>query len=59
VFIQAKRYKVDLSVSEPKIRAFSGSLGTAKANKGVFVSTSSFSRASLLNLPNGIPAKWF
>src|SRR5205085_3463551 len=32
----------DNAVSEPEIRAFSGSLGPAKANKGVFVTTSYF-----------------
>jgi restriction system protein len=42
VYVQVKRYKVDLAVSEPEIRAFSGSLGAAKANKGVFVTTSYF-----------------
>jgi restriction system protein len=31
-------------VSEPEIRAFSGSLGAAKANKGVFVTTSYFTQ---------------
>jgi restriction system protein len=42
VYIQAKKYAKDNPVSEPEIRAFSGSLGAAKANKGVFVTTSSF-----------------
>jgi len=44
VYIQAKRYSKDNPVSEPEIRAFSGSLGAAKANKGVFVTTSSFTQ---------------
>lgn len=44
VYLQAKRYKLDLPVSEPEIRAFSGSLGAAKASKGVFVTTSSYTR---------------
>ena len=44
VYIQAKRYKLDTPVSEPEIRAFSGSLGAAKASKGVFVTTSFFTR---------------
>lgn len=44
VYLQAKRYKLDASVSEPEIRAFSGSLGAAKASKGVFVTTSTFTR---------------
>ena len=33
---------MDHAVSEPEIRAFSGSLGAAKASKGVFVTTSYF-----------------
>jgi restriction system protein len=44
VYLQAKRYAVDNAVSEPEIRAFSGSLGAAKANKGVFVTTSYFTQ---------------
>src|SRR5260221_3919664 len=44
VYVQAKRYLVENAVSEPEIRAFSGSLGAAKANKGVFVTTSYFTQ---------------
>ena len=44
VYLQAKRYASDNAVSEPEIRAFSGSLGAAKANKGVFVTTSYFTQ---------------
>ncbi len=44
VYVQAKRYVVENAVSEPEIRAFSGSLGAAKANKGVFVTTSYFTQ---------------
>jgi restriction system protein len=47
VYIQAKRYKADAAVSEPEIRAFSGSLGAAKASKGVFVTTSYFTKPAL------------
>ncbi len=47
VYLQAKRYKSDVAVSEPEIRAFSGSLGAAKANKGVFVTTSYFTKPAL------------
>ena len=47
VYLQAKRYKLDSPVSEPEIRAFSGSLGAAKASKGVFVTTSYFTRPAL------------
>jgi len=44
VYVQAKRYARENAVSEPEIRAFSGSLGAAKANKGVFVTTSYFTQ---------------
>ena len=44
VYIQAKKYAPQNAVSEPEIRAFSGSLGAAKANKGVFVTTSYFTQ---------------
>jgi restriction system protein len=44
VYVQAKRYSKDNGVSEPEIRAFSGSLGAAKASKGVFVTTSYFTQ---------------
>lgn len=44
VYVQAKRYVGENAVSEPEIRAFSGSLGAAKANKGVFVTTSYFTQ---------------
>lgn len=44
VYVQAKRYVAANAVSEPEIRAFSGSLGAAKANKGVFVTTSYFTQ---------------
>jgi restriction system protein len=47
VYLQAKRYKPDAAVSEPEIRAFSGSLGAEKANKGVFVTTSYFTKPAL------------
>jgi restriction system protein len=56
IYIQAKRYKVDSPVSEPEIRAFSGSLGAAKANKGVFVTTSSFTQPSI-NFAERHPSK--
>ena len=47
VYLQAKRYTVGSAVSEPEIRGFSGSLGAVKANKGVFVTTSSFTKPAL------------
>jgi restriction system protein len=45
VYLQAKRYQLDTPVTEPEVRAFSGSLGAAKASKGVFVTTSYFTSA--------------
>ena len=44
VYVQAKRYGLENAVSEPEIRAFTGSLGAAKASKGVFVATSYFTQ---------------
>lgn len=44
IYVQAKRYALENAVSEPEVRAFSGSLGAAKANKGVFVTTSHFTQ---------------
>ena len=48
VYIQAKRYAVANAVSEPEVRAFSGSLGAAKASKGIFVTTSYFTQPAIL-----------
>jgi restriction system protein len=47
VYIQSKRYKIDGPVSEPEVRAFSGSLGAAKADKGIFVTTSYFTKPAI------------
>ena len=44
VYIQAKRYAPGLVVGEPAIRDFIGALTSIGATKGVFVTTSSFSR---------------
>ena len=44
VYIQAKRWQGQ--VGEPQIRNFSGSLDARGASKGVFVTTSSFSRTA-------------
>jgi restriction system protein len=47
IYIQAKRYNPDNAVSEPDIRGFSGSLGANKATKGVFVTTSYFTKPAI------------
>lgn len=46
VYIQAKRYKPDYPVGPAAIREFSGSLELHKASKGIFVTTSSFSKSA-------------
>ncbi len=44
VYIQAKRYAADNTVGRPHIQQFIGSLTGESATKGVFVTTSDFSR---------------
>jgi restriction system protein len=44
VYIQAKRYAEDNKVGRPALQAFVGSLTGEGANKGVFVTTSDFSK---------------
>jgi restriction system protein len=44
VYLQAKRYKADNAIGAPHIQGFSGSLGVHKASKGVFVTTSYFTK---------------
>lgn len=46
VFVQAKRYAAGNDVSPAAIREFSGSLDLKKASKGLFVTTSAFSKAA-------------
>lgn len=43
IYVQAKRYATGNQVGSPDIRNFAGSLARFKANKGLFVTTSSFS----------------
>lgn len=42
VYIQAKKYKLDTSISRPDIQSFVGSLEGFNATKGVFVTTGNF-----------------
>ena len=44
VYVQAKRYGVDNTIGPGAIRDFFGALDTFKASKGLFVTTSDFSR---------------
>lgn len=43
IYVQAKRYKPEVTVGRPDVQAFVGSLVGFGATKGVFVTTSSFS----------------
>lgn len=44
IYIQAKKYKLDNVVGKPQIQQFSGALDEQKATKGVFITTSSYSK---------------
>lgn len=46
IYIQAKRYREDNQVGPAAIREFFGSLSLKKAQKGIFVTTSSFSKSA-------------
>ncbi|WP_066588521.1 restriction endonuclease [Cellulomonas timonensis] len=47
VYMQAKRYAFDNVVGRPALQAFVGALHGQQADRGVFISTSSFSREAL------------
>lgn len=47
IYIQAKRYKTDSSVSKPEIQQFIGALEEQKATKGVFITTSKFTGGAI------------
>jgi restriction system protein len=47
IYIQAKRYKSESSIGSGAIRDFFGSLDMHKATKGLFVTTSSFSKSAV------------
>lgn len=44
IYIQAKRYKQENTIGKPQIQQFSGALDEQKATKGVFITTSSYSK---------------
>ncbi|MGC3954929.1 MAG: restriction endonuclease [Propionicimonas sp.] len=43
IYVQAKRYATDATVARPAIQAFVGALMGAQGDRGVFITTSSFS----------------
>jgi restriction system protein len=44
IYIQAKRYKMDNVIGKPQIQQFSGALDEQKSTKGVFITTSSYTK---------------
>jgi len=47
IHIQAKRYAQENSVGRQEIQSFVGALAVAQSNKGVFITTSSFSKGAV------------
>jgi restriction system protein len=47
IYVQAKRYAIDNIVGRPALQGFAGSLMGERASKGVFITTSSFSKQAL------------
>lgn len=47
IYVQAKRYAIDNIVGRPALQGFAGSLMGERANKGVFITTSGFTRQAL------------
>lgn len=46
IYIQAKRWEPNVSVSRPEIQKIAGALQEQKAQKGLFISTASFSEGA-------------
>ena len=47
VYVQAKRYQPEIAIGRPALQAFVGSLDGLTAGKGIFVTTSRFSKDAL------------
>lgn len=50
--IQAKRYKLDSAIGREEIQRFVGALAVAQSNKGVFITTSYFSKGAIEYVEN-------
>ena len=46
IYIQAKRWEPETSISRPEIQKFSGALQEVKASKGLFITTAKFSEGA-------------
>ncbi|WP_298642955.1 restriction endonuclease [uncultured Cardiobacterium sp.] len=47
IYIQAKRYKRDTTIGRPEIQTFVGALSGVRADKGVFMTTASYSKSAI------------
>ena len=47
IHIQAKRYAKENSIGREEIQKFVGALAVAQSNKGVFITTSSYSKGAI------------
>lgn len=47
IHIQAKRYKTDVGIGRDEIQKFVGALAVAQSNKGVFITTSYYSKGAI------------
>ena len=54
IHIQAKRWASDHKVSRPDLQQFVGALAGQNGNKGVFITTSSFSKEAMNFNPSGV-----
>lgn len=54
IHIQAKRWNADHKVSRPDLQQFVGALAGQNGNKGVFITTSSFSKEAMNFNPSGV-----
>lgn len=50
--IQAKRYRLDLAIDRPEIQKFVGALAVAQSSKGVFITTSYFTKGAVEYVDN-------
>ncbi len=55
IYIQAKRWKIDSVVGRPEIQRFAGALSSQNARKGVFITTTRFTKEAISFDPkNGV-----
>ena len=57
IYIQAKRYNIDNKVSSADVDAFATSMGKKGVKKGVFITTSHFSKTALIDYSEPVDGK--